>query len=283
MKLIDQSYEILDQKGYKLEDIYKHIELCARTCYKSEDKITEDSAEKFVKRMIDNKHTAMLEHGAVYLYIPGETMYYNLDLCFKYQYNKYSRCISRDAKTGNDVYITTNMRVIVENGWEDDLQYLCEPTKYHIKRRTVKLITNIHVYKDLTRHRTMSFAIESTRFCNYSKDKFSSELTFIKPTWVGNYGENMNNEDFIFYKYLCNLEQSYLKLVNSGWQAQQAAAILPQCTKADVIMTGFEDDWDYVFRLRTSIIAETGQPHPQVAELMDKIYEEFKVLKNADR
>jgi len=79
------------------------------------------------------------------------------------------------------VYITTNARVIFENGWEDDLQYMCEPTEFHEKRITVKFITSIGICREILRHRHMSFLNESTRYCNYSKGKFNSELTFIIP------------------------------------------------------------------------------------------------------
>lgn len=68
MRLINSSYEIIEPKSYSLEDMYKHIELCGRVCYKSEDKITPDSATKFVDRMIKSGHMSVLEHGTVYLY-----------------------------------------------------------------------------------------------------------------------------------------------------------------------------------------------------------------------
>ena len=128
MNLIKPSYEIIEQKGYDLNSIYKHIELCGRTCYKSEDKITEDSAEDFVKRMIASNHTAMLEHGTVYLKLDQHTAQ-------EYMSNPYSRVNYYDVV----YYVTTNLRVMVENDWMNDLKYLCEPTGHHEKRHTVKL------------------------------------------------------------------------------------------------------------------------------------------------
>lgn len=253
MKLIDPSYKIIEQ-GNTIQDIYKHIELCGRTCYKSEDKMTENSAELFVRRMMNSKHTAMLEHGTVYLCADDEM----LD---KYIDNKYSKV----KQHMNTRYVTTNLRVIVENDWTEDLEYLCQPTEYHAKRHTVKLTTSLHVYKDLTRHRTMSFAIESTRFCNYSKGKFGSELTFINPCWP--------TDDPAFESTLERIETSYIQLIEHGWQAQQAAELLPQCVKADVIITGFEDDWNHIFDLRS--LGTTGAPHPEVERIITPIMKEF--------
>ena len=133
MKLIKPNLEILEQQP-GLDGIYKQIELAGRTCYKSEDKITEDSAKAFVDRMIKSGHGAMLEHGTVYLTIPiTDRTSYRID---SYKRNKYTCTdISKDFR---NYYITTNLRVLVENGWMDDLQYICEPTEYHEKRITVK-------------------------------------------------------------------------------------------------------------------------------------------------
>ena len=166
MKLIKPYFEII-------EGIYKQIELAGRTCYKSEDKITPDSAKGFVDRMIKSGHGAMLEHGTVYLkadsefYNPfiqpedGEEEEYN-DL-FKYGDNNYSVCHEQRSVNGNTIYVTTNLRVLVENNWLDDLKYLCEPTEYHEKRITVKFICDRGVSHEFVRHRVFSFAQESTR------------------------------------------------------------------------------------------------------------------------
>lgn len=273
MNLINPSYEIIEQQGYDLNSIYKHIELCGRTCYKSEDKITEDSAEGFVKRMIDSNHTAMLEHGTVYLKINDEDYDEFSSYCpdvIKYNCNKYTKVNHVVDEDGVLVhYVTTNLRVIVENKWWDDMKYLCEPTEHHYKRHTVRLTTSIHVYKDLTRHRTMSFAIESTRYCNYTKGKFGGDLTFIDPVWKkDNHGAY---EQFISALHYANTYYKFL--VQAGWKAEQAAEVLPQCTKADVIITGFENDWDHIFNLRA--LGTTGAPHPEVKRIIEPIMKDF--------
>lgn len=289
MRLVKPSFEILEQ-GPGLQGIYKQIELAGRTCYKSLDKITEDSAEGFVNRMIKSQHYAMLEHGAVYLMIP-----YKGDIIrSKYYQNPYSR-VNHHSTGYNEGFIdvTTNYRVLVENGWLDDLKYLYAPTKYHEKRITVRFTTDRGVSHEFVRHRVFSFAQESTRYCNYSKDKFGNELTFIIPSWCTNQDEvsivpdkydvdwndelieDFGNEQGSLYIGLALAENSYLKLLKLGWTPQQARQILPNALKTELVMTGFVSDWQHFFRLRTSIIAETGKPHPDASALADPLYKEF--------
>ena len=164
MKLIKPYFEIWEQPT-GLEGVYKQIEKVGRVCYKSEDKITEDSAKPFVNRMIKSGHGAMLEHGTVYLFCPteeyvdsnGDVQYYNpLE---KYQNNNYSALV--DSNEG--IYVTTNLHVRVENGWMGDLQYLCEPTEFLEKRITVHFVCDRGVSHEFVRHRVFSFAQESTR------------------------------------------------------------------------------------------------------------------------
>lgn len=150
MRLLNQSCEALVQEP-GLDGIYKQIERAGRTCYRSSDKITLESAKPFVDRMIKSKHTAMLEHGTVYLYIPNIAPDLNFKRYERYKNNKYTEC----TVNSKGMYITTNLRVIEENDWWDDLKYLCEPTEYHKKRYTLSCTTALHCYKDLTRHRPL--------------------------------------------------------------------------------------------------------------------------------
>ena len=193
MKLIKPSWEILEQEP-GIDGIYKAIERAGRTCYKSEDKMTEDSAKGFVDRMIKSGHGAMLEHGTVYLAMPMETiMPIEANGWGKYTKSPYSKGFKVCEVDGQRrVAVTTNLRVLVENGWLDDLQYICEPTEYHEKRITVHFICDRGVSHEFVRHRVFSFAQESTRYCNYSKDKFGNELTFIEPCWLEDYNYESN-------------------------------------------------------------------------------------------
>ena len=271
MRLVKPSFEILEQ-GSNINDMYKHIELCGRTCYKSNDKITEDSAKPFIDRMIKSKHFAMLEHGTVYLTIPNKNISRNL-LIYKYETNPYSKVVCTD----DNIYITTNYRVIIENNWIEHLEYITSPTEFHEKRITVRFIANIHFYKDLTRHRKMSYAIESTRFCNYTKDRFGGELTFIQPCWIKEEyipeDYDRSDEFIMFTEMLENIESTYNFLINSGWKPQQAATILPNALKTELIMTGFIKDWKHFFDLRAK--GTTGAPHPQAKELAEPLMKEF--------
>ena len=262
MKLIKPSFEIIEQQS-GLEGIYKQIEQAGRTCYKSEDKITEDSAKGFVDRMIKSGHTSVLEHGTIYLEIPWAENWE------KYKYNPYSRC--NNSPLGDDfsiIAVTTNYRVLIENNWLDDLKYLCEPTEYHEKRICVRYTSDIHFYKDITRHRVFSWAIESTRFCNYIKSHFGSSVSFITPIWLKEEEQEEFEED------LKTIESIYFKWINKGWQPQQAAYFLIQGTKAEIIMTGFASDYNHFFDLRSEI-AKTGKPHPTVVELVEPLRKEF--------
>ena len=287
MRLIKPSFEILDQQC-GLEGIYKQIEISGRTCYKSEDKITDDSAKEFVDRMIKSGHGAMLEHGTVYLAIPISEWRCTDDYRDSYISNPYSNVNDSLVDWENNegtVYITTNFRVLVKNGWLDDLQYICEPTEYHEKRITVKFITDQGILREFTRHRVFSFAVESTRYCNYSKNRFSNEVTFIQPNWISDEDikdYHINYNYFIdqdtnhitavnrFMSALKNAEYFYMELIKLGWKPQQARNILPLATKCDMIMTGFVSDWKHFFELR-----DAASAHPQAQELAHSLYEAF--------
>lgn len=261
MKLIKPSFKILNQPA-GLEGIYKMIEYAGRICYKSSNKITEDSAKGFVDRMIKSGHGACLEHGTVYLKVPYSELYSNSLADDDWVEKSYcENPFSYVNVGGENYYITSNYRVLAENYWLDDLKYLCEPTEYHAKRITVKFICDRGILAEFTRHRVFSFMAESSRYCNYSKNKFNNEVTFIIPSWItdihsGNSydiklintypleeTENMSPESIEFIKCLAYNESSYFTLLETGWKPQQARAVLPNALKTELVMTGFVDDW----------------------------------------
>ena len=173
MKFIEPKVEILEQ-GPGLEGMYKAIEAAGRNCYQSSHLIGEGTAKPFVDRMIESKHYAMLEHGTVYLYAVD----WDSNPLRHYWGNQYSRCNSEcleiehcqsDTSHKYAYYVTTNLRVLVENGWLDDLKYFCEPTEHHKRRVTARFYTQIAITREFNRHRVNSIAEESTRYCNYSK------------------------------------------------------------------------------------------------------------------
>ena len=294
MKLIKPSFEIWEQEA-SLEGVFRQIERAGRVCYKSEDKITETSAKEFVERMIKSGHGAMLEHGTVYLFCDrGILEVGDTGRCrsiTELSHNKYSK--SKWLEDG--LYITTNYRVLVENDWLDTLKYICEPTEYHAKRYTVKFICDRGVSHEFVRHRVFSFAQESTRYCNYSKDKFGNELTYIIPCWInipeGSY-ELFEEDDSIqglhchclsdkewvtkdfgtkaFLRNCDDAEQNYFELLKQGWKPQEARAVLPNSLKTELVVTGFASDWEHFFKLR-----DAGSAHPQARELAQPLHMEF--------
>lgn len=301
MKLIKPSFEIIEQQS-GLDGMFKQIELAGRTCYHSEDKITETSAKEFVNRMIKSGHGAMLEHGTVYLAIPVDDCE-DLPNGWVHKLFDYSSGTYGDGNTIKSPWIkvkyirpkfiiTTNYRWIIENGATFMLKYLCEPTEFHEKRICVRFICDRGVSHEFVRHRVFSFAQESTRYCNYAKDKFNNELTYILPSWmdekqlgqhnpmtiikeVEGFSECMalNNQEIAevyFMENLARAELNYNKLISLGWKAEQARNILPFCIKAPLIMTGFISDWKHFFNLRTPMSA-----HPQARELAIPLCEEF--------
>lgn len=217
------------------------------------------------------KHFSMLEHGTVYLYIALHNGIKNP--LNKYAINPYSKVAT--WYDGNDdkihTYVSSNYRVLVENSWLDDLQYLCKPTKFHSKRLTFKLTTSISIVRELIRHRVFSFANESTRFINYNK---KGEFYFIKPYWYDECGADLQDR----FNYICVAAvAAYNFTLHHKYPPQAAREVLPLCTKSELIMTGFEDDWHNFLDIR--LRGTTGKPHPDMIELAQLIDDDIKYNK----
>ena len=292
MKLIKPSVEYIPQN-----DLYKHIELCSRICYKSEDRITADSAKKMVDGLIKSGHGAMLEHGTIYLTRQMRDKKKAWEWAKKYDDNPYSRCVAvlNGFMRPTGIYhITTNLRVLVENDWLKDLKYLSNPNPdgscgYHARRYTMKFICDRGVSHELVRHRVFSFAQESQRYCNYSKDKFGG-VSFIEQSWF-NSEDSSSDQREAFIQICQDSEECYLKLLDkwdnkkpdrrfkTGFKGnpltpQQARCVLPNATKTEIVMTGFADDWRHFFDLR--LRGTTGRPHPDMQHLAQLAWNEFK-------
>lgn len=280
MRLIRSSYEFLPQES-GLDGIYRQIELAGRTCYKSEDKITEDSAKKFVDFLIQRGHHSPLEHGTVYLKFTYAS--YEDNLLSKYDHNPYSKvcdiCHTTDHQVEHTTYVTTNMRVLVENKWLDDLQYLCEPCIYHHKRVTVRMHISIGISRKFNRHRTISPSEQSTRYCNYSKDKFNRQITYVIPYWCPSLHEGdiqeyspfeITNKEVVLMNSWHTAQVSYMQLIDLGAKPQDARVVLPLETATEVVYTGFTDDWKHFFDLRCSSGA-----HPDARAIAEPLYREF--------
>ena len=265
-------------QGAGFHSMLQHIEYCGRTCYKSEDKITEDSCYRFVNMLREHAHGAMLEHGTVYLTIPLPNSIENtldpisedckrMKAINNLSSNKYTKAICY----GLNYYITTNYRVIVENGWEDIMnEYQSECTKYHYKRRTFKITCNRGVSHEFVRHRVFSFAQESQRYVNYSRDKFGKEIKVIEPN-VLSFNSCDDMSSYLVWRKACeDAEKAYFWLLENGATPQEARDVLPNATATELIMTGFESDWDHFFELRCAKDA-----HPQAQEIANMIKEQF--------
>jgi len=223
------------------------------------------TAEEFCAMIKKNGHLSVFEFGTVYLKVPSGSLF---DFS-KYSANKYSI-----VKVFNlDKYITTNMRVIVENGWEQDLNYLCEPTQYHEKRVTAEFICSRAIANEIVRHRTMSFIQESQRYCAYNADKFDNNVKFIQPTWIKDIDKpysKMSDPTRCWYRTMKACEYQYFKLLDEGIKPQFARGVLPNDTATRMFVCGFESDWNHFFELRCS-----QRAHPDLKVLADNLKQQF--------
>lgn len=269
MKLVHQEFELLNQlnEKYSIDKMYEFIEMCARTCYKSSPS---GDSKAFVNKLANNGHLAMLEHGTIYL----RKSLSDASSSF-YVHNPYSKVNIVEQGNSRGYYITTNLRVLVENKIPYKSFHIVPPTEYHIKRYTVKFITSRQIANEFVRHRVFSFAQESSRYCNYSnKKKFENNLVFIHPVFME---DKTTLECSKYFEYLTNCEKLYLDLKDKGWKTEEVASLLPNITKTELIMTGFADDWKHFFDLRA--LGTTGKPHPMAMELAYPLYYKFKELK----
>ena len=275
MKVINASVQEIKQAP-GIIGIYQHIEKCGRTCYKSEDKITEDSAMKFFQGLVNRNHFAMLEHGTVYFRFPFQANEEAQDAISKVMNSKYSF-----TKVGEDgsLYCTTNMRVLLEevlNEYEDliNIYALEEADANHIRKYTAKFIISRGIANEFVRHRVLSFAQESTRYCNYMKDRFGGELTFIRPEWLK--GEGIDHEaEFVWLKAMSRSEKDYFDLVNLGVKPQNARGVLPLDLKTELVVTGTRYQWEDFLDLRMREV--TGPAHPDAKAIATEWYNTIRL------
>ncbi len=295
MKLINQSFKIENQTVFSAIGIKKTIERCARICYKSESKITDDSYEKFVNILKIKKHSRALEFATIHLKMSLIEFYRIQTLLIdKGKWNDIWIKYNYDLKS-NKVYISTNYRYYFEllKYVNLDKYFTEEDNDYYPKRYIVHFIINRAIMDEFRTHVGLSHLAESTRYCNYNKDKFDNELTFIinnKMTLyydnietkdVGNNEIYINGEEVPYYddkdeitkKFLYSFlkaEEDYLDLINKGCKAQEARDILPLDIKSELISCGFADAWDNFFYRRCAKDA-----HPMAREIALKLQDEF--------
>lgn len=286
MKFIEPSVEYWQQSP-GMEGVWQQIARATRVCYQSQQRENETD-EEFVKRVIlkpaliegdlndlqhckfnfDKMHGAMLEHGTVHLTVPYDKQH---TIAFDIlAYDKYSQAGVGIARN-SPAWITTNMRVIVEHGLVAMLKYISEPTENHFKRYTFNVITDIGVTREMNRHRVFSIAEQSTRYCDFSKDKFGDELTFIKPVWIDvDIKLPSLSADISWYYEACNnAETAYQRLRKEGWKPEQARQVLPLGLKTQAVYTAYDKDWQHFLALRSDGVS--GKPHPNIKAIADKI------------
>ena len=288
MKLINQSFEILEQKDFTITGIKKFIERCGRVCYKSQDRITDDSYKKFVDMLEKRDHTRPLEFGTVHLkmILPDFEGFIHSLLTIGMLNNIWIK----HAYKGDVIYITTNYRYYLDiiKYFPNVKEYFTEEdNEYYPKRYTVHFITSRGIMDEFRTHVGLSHLAESTRYCNYSKDKFNNQITFIKPSWItldkeitsinelclrsGQY--DIGNPNLRYLASLVEANYTYILLLNKGWTPQQAREVLPLSIKSELISCGFEDVWSNFFYRRCAKDA-----HPMAREIATKVRDKFKEL-----
>ena len=280
MKLIEPSCEYWEQ-----QDVITHIAKCARVCYANEK--NENSYEKdeaLVKRLIEHNHISMLRHGSFYYIVPLEI--------FKDKTNIRARAIKHfidlftnspyihkiyDAKY---VYISTNKQFIRENPCESLKFYAVTPERFFeyevtkpIRRFTFYLTTQLSTTRELNRVSPNNIAEQSTRYCNYSADKFENEIQICKPHWYN------NGELHTKHCYICSLkgaEFDYFELLEKGLLPQDARGVLPLDTASKVVYTYTFTEWLEIINKR--YFGTTGKPHPNAKIIIGMVLDKFKEM-----
>lgn len=289
MKLIKQSFEILEQKDFGLIGIKKFIERCGRVCYKSEDRITDDSYEKFVNMLVKRDHARPLEFGTVHLKISSGMLFEEFlqDLV---DYKLYNPAWIKYKELPEYTYITTNYRHYLQiiKKCPYIAEYFTEQDNcYYPSRYTVHMTLSRGVMDEFRTHVGLSHLAESTRYCNYSKDKFDNQITFIQPSWIildkeiapinelcllsGQY--DRENPNLRYLASLVDANYAYVLLLNKGWTPQQARDVLPLSVKSELISCGFEDAWSNFFYRRCA-----NDAHPMAREIAIPLQKRFKEL-----
>lgn len=327
MKIIEPSVFLVGG-NVGLMDRARHVEKCGRVCYKSEKKITENSAEKFIAGIIKSKHEAVLEHARITLHLNNYLEVYRLianvvqdmenhgiipymtltnfdgemivsgnirawrNLCFTMRNKGYSfpsvikRMWMENAPFFPEFFNPDEPYIkdpITDINPQPDMPTFAESPDLRLRHSwyTFRVVCDRGVSHEIVRHRPMSFCQESTRYCNYKKGQFGSEITVIKPCFW-----EEGSEAYELWKETCGVaETAYLELIESGKSAQEARSVLPNSLKMEIVMTATADEWLHFINLRSR--GTTGAPHPQMLEVATQIEkilleEDAEVFGNAE-
>lgn len=295
MRLVKPSFEIMASSietkvplRYSYANVNKLIEAAGRTCYKTEDKITETSADAFVEMLRKRKHAAMLEHswGVVALpdivgkrYWAGPRSPF---LRYSLLYHESNIDIPNKSRRTMLLLIAGNMRAFEEeypDMWQRRrVEFKTadhDPNLLHAV--TVRIICDRGVTHEIVRHRPPAYAQESTRYCNYE-----GGVTFVIPPWTGlmpgevNVGHIFGKRQISMLpqeRWICamaNAEEDYIQLLKDGWSPQEARSVLPNSTKTEIVITTNVLEWKWIFGLRVAKAA-----HPQMREVMIPLEKKF--------
>ena len=282
------------------DDPLKKIEIAARTCYKSEANITDDSSIRMVKRLIKNKHYAMLEHALFEFHIYNKPA--TRDLLEKCRKSKFCRVCYGSIFNKECNFVFINLRTIIEEEFAEfwvlleerfpqfrelrDVAFENNQLEFVVRRGvtlskfpewntlTVKIVCDRGVSHELVRHRTFSFAQESQRYVNYKKNDC---FQFIEPSTFADWDERVQKDYLIC---LANCAETYNKMIESNRTPQEARAILPNSTKTEIVMTGDRYAWKHFIDLR--YYETTGKVHPEMRIIADKIFDIWHPLSDGD-
>ena len=288
MKLIKQSFEILEQKDFTIKGIKQFIERCARVSYKSEDRMTDTSYEKFVNMLESRGHDRPLEFGTVHLKMTQSD--FQVFILSLLTIDMLNNIWIKYTKAGDIVYININYRyylAIIKVFPSAENDFDPQDDELYPKRYTVHFITSRGIMDEFRTHVGLSHLAESTRYCNYSKDKFDNQITFIQPSWIILDKEiapinelcllsrqyDRENPNLRYLASLVEANYTYILLLNKGWTPQQAREVLPLSIKSELISCGFEDAWSNFFYRRCAKDA-----HPMAREIATKVKDKFKEL-----
>lgn len=280
MKLIEPSCEYWEQ-----QDVVTYIARCARVCYANEK--NENSYEKdeaLVKRLIKSGHVSMFRHATLYYIIPLSLFGDDFDITGQTIDNFINRFSTspylHKVYDSKHLYLSTNKQFIEENPCEPLKDYAVtqerffeyEVTKF-IRRFTFYLTTQISTTRELNRVSPNNIAEQSTRYCNYSKDKFENEIQFCKPHWY----DNANKVSKNYYETsLKNAEYYYFMLLNEGFLPQDARGVLPLDTASKVVYTYTLEEWCSIIEKR--YYGTTGKPHPNAKIIIGMVLDKFKEM-----
>ncbi|MBR5598753.1 MAG: FAD-dependent thymidylate synthase [Alphaproteobacteria bacterium] len=289
----------IDTEIYELDnidDILTHIERCGRTCYKSENLITNETAVPFISGILKSGHESVIEHANIIFSMPNNEN--NQKIFEMKDIRGLNISVEQDENINEKVIVVSGnlraLRDIARTYNIHDFLYAINKSIFYIKEDentvfeglkiegiqksrfsqihnyiTTHSILDVGAYKDITRHRLASFSIESTRYCNYSKGKFGSELTMIEPSNIEK-GTPMYDE---WLKGVTSIEETYMRMAELGAKGDQLRMLLPHSTKADMIMTANVAEWKHICNLRCHMSA-----HPSVRAVMYKMLDKFYAI-----